>query len=80
MLVVILDSVNTEAKRSMGPTLRKVDEMINYYIALKTAISLVTGAITAAILTVCRVKLAILFGILAFMLNYVPSESFFSPF
>jgi hypothetical protein len=43
-------TVDQESKRDMGPTARKVDEMMKFYIDLKTALSLLTGVITASIL------------------------------
>ena len=35
--------------------------------------ALLTGVLTAGILLICGVKLAIMFGILAFLLNYIPN-------
>ena len=43
------------------------------YIGLKTALSALTGAIVAAILLILQVKLAVMFGILSFALNYIPN-------
>ena len=43
--------------------------MIAHYINLKTMLSFVTGAVVAVILPV-QVKLAVLFGIMSFVLNY----------
>lgn len=51
----------------------EIENQIQFYIALKTAISMLTGILVAVILLVCQVKLAIMFGLLSFLLNYIPN-------
>ena len=46
---------------------------INRYLALKTIISLVTGILATVLLALLGVDYAILWGLLAFILNYVPN-------
>ncbi len=46
---------------------------MNRYIGIKTTISIVTGIIVSIFLTVLGVDFPILWGILAFLLNYVPN-------
>lgn len=65
-----VDSEKTQAEKGV---IGKINEMMKFYVGLKTALSLLTGVITATILMLCGVKLAIMFGILAFLLNYVPN-------
>ncbi len=48
-------------------------EKINRYMAIKTLTSLVTGVLVALWLTILGVNYPLLWGILAFMLNYVPN-------
>ena len=50
----------------------EVEEMIKHYITLKTGISLGTGLIWCS-LDVCSVQLAPIFGLLTFLLNFVPN-------
>ena len=40
---------------------------------LKTALSVLTGGLVAAALLICQVRLAVIFGLLSFMLNYIPN-------
>ena len=58
---------------SGSATLRRFSESLNRYIALKTAISLVTGVIVWLWVMITGLDFAMLWGLLAFMLNYVPN-------
>ena len=51
----------------------KINAQLSFYIVIKTQISLCTGALIGIGLYVCQVRLAILWGILAFVLNYIPN-------
>ena len=46
---------------------------INEYVRVKTIVSLVTGVLTFLILSWLRVDLALVFGTLAFFLNFIPN-------
>jgi len=46
---------------------------VNQYLAIKTAVSLVTGVLVALGLSLLDVDYPILWGLLAFLLNYVPN-------
>ena len=46
---------------------------INRYMVIKTWMSLITGVLVAVLLAVLRVDYAVLWGLLAFMFNYVPN-------
>ena len=48
-------------------------ENLNQYIAVKTCTSLLTGVCVTILLLVLGVDFAILWGLLAFMLNYIPN-------
>jgi len=54
-------------------TLTRFSASLNRYIGLKTAISLVTGVIVWVWVTLMGLDFAMLWGLLAFMLNYVPN-------
>jgi predicted PurR-regulated permease PerM len=57
-----------------GPgILQEVEAQVTNYISLKTILSFVTGLVVAVILLILQVKLAIMFGILSFALNYIPN-------
>jgi AI-2 transport protein TqsA len=46
---------------------------VNRYIAIKTVISLATGTLVAVFLTIMGVDYALLWGMLAFVFNYIPN-------
>ena len=54
-------------------TLHRFSESLNRYIGLKTAISLVTGVTVWVWVALMGLDFAMLWGLLAFMLNYVPN-------
>jgi hypothetical protein len=51
----------------------QMEAMVKMYISLKTALSGTTGILVGIFLQVCGVQLASVFGLLAFLLNYVPT-------
>jgi len=51
----------------------KFSSKLNNYLAIKTISSLATGAIIAAGLALLGVDFALLLGVIAFLLNYIPS-------
>jgi predicted PurR-regulated permease PerM len=48
-------------------------QRIQKYLVIKTGVSLVTGLLIAVGLAILQVKFAILLGLLAFLLNYIPN-------
>ena len=53
--------------------LHEIAQQLWTYLGLKTAISLVTGVLFGLILAVVGVKYAVLWGLLAFALNFIPN-------
>jgi predicted PurR-regulated permease PerM len=53
--------------------LNEVGQKIRHYLSLKTIISLVTGALVTIWLLIFKVEYAILWGVIAFLLNYIPN-------
>ena len=53
--------------------IRRITKSVNRYLALKTIFSLITGITIAAWLMFLGVDYAVLWGLAAFMLNYVPN-------
>lgn len=58
---------------SASPILQEVEAQVKYYIVLKTAISFLTGVLVSILLLIFQVKLAVMFGLLSFLLNYIPN-------
>ena len=63
----------TPAAESRFADLSRIASQVNRYMAIKTWISLLTGALIAVGLKVIGVEFAILWGFFAFMFNYVPN-------
>lgn len=61
----------TESKRP--EVLKEIDAQIRSYLSLKTLISLVTGGAFGLVLWLFGVPMAIAFGMMAFMLNFIPN-------
>jgi len=57
----------------VGPAFREGENRIKKYIATKIVISSVTGILVAIILLILNVDLALVFGLFAFLLNFIPS-------
>jgi AI-2 transport protein TqsA len=60
------------ANRSLLP-IAEINDNVRRYLALKTLISLTTGVLVALWLRIIGVDYALLWGLLAFLLNYIPS-------
>lgn len=61
-------------KEVQGMTLfEKIKSKVKFYVVLKTALSALTGGLVGVILLACKVRLAILFALLAFILNFIPN-------
>jgi AI-2 transport protein TqsA len=55
------------------PLFLEIDAKIRRFLVLKFAISATTGLLVGAILAVVGLDLALVFGVLAFLLNFIPS-------
>ncbi|AQQ10281.1 Transport of quorum-sensing signal protein [Sedimentisphaera cyanobacteriorum] len=51
----------------------EIDHQVRKYLIIKTIMSILTGILVWAILSAFNLKLAVVFGTLAFLLNYIPS-------
>jgi predicted PurR-regulated permease PerM len=51
----------------------KIDRQVQRYLAVKTLTCLITGALTTLILALFGLPFAVVFGVLAFFLNYIPT-------
>ena len=57
----------------MSAVLKTVDSHVRQYLVTKTLISLGTGALTWLVLFLLGVDFALVFGFIAFVLNYIPN-------
>jgi len=67
-----LTEVLTDPERDMPYFVRFADN-VNRYIAIKTTVSILTGVVITLMLTVLGVDFPVLWGLLAFLLNYIPT-------
>lgn len=67
---MLLGSVG--GKQTSGP-LSAINKQVRDYLALKTVISIVTGVAFGAVLWIFGVPMSLTFGLLAFLLNYIPN-------
>lgn len=51
----------------------KINDKVNNYMMIKTAVSIVTGGLVAGILAIIGVDFALLWGLVAFLLNFIPN-------
>ena len=51
----------------------KIKAKIGFYVVLKSALSVLTGGLVGITLLICKVRLATVFGLLSFILNYIPN-------
>jgi len=58
---------------TVGRTVARIDREVQRYAAVKTLTNLLIGLLVAAVLGIFGIRFAVLFGVLAFLLNYVPT-------
>jgi predicted PurR-regulated permease PerM len=62
-----------EQASTVSRAVRKIDHQVQKYLAVKTLVCLITGILTTIILALFRLPFAVVFGVLAFFLNYIPT-------
>ncbi|MCB9664435.1 MAG: AI-2E family transporter [Alphaproteobacteria bacterium] len=75
-LLVVLFSVyllSAESTPDAGGTRNEIDQQVRRYLGWKFVLSGVTGLLTWLILAIMGLDLAMVFGVLAFLLNFIPS-------
>jgi len=68
--------VNQIGKENATPILESINQInqsVQQYLGLKTLISLLTGVLVTIILTIAGVDFALLWGVLTFVLNFIPT-------
>ncbi|MFQ6109622.1 MAG: AI-2E family transporter [Candidatus Aminicenantales bacterium] len=69
----IRSSFSTSRSVKIIDVIHKIDSQIQKYLAIKTVVSLFTGAMATVVLIIFGVDFAIVFGFLTFLLNYIPT-------
>ncbi len=77
MIFIMLEMPVVQAKLTMlggsHSTFESMNQSVQRYLAIKTVTSLATGVVVGLLLLALGVDFAILWGLLAFLLNYVPN-------
>jgi predicted PurR-regulated permease PerM len=58
---------------TLSRTTVRINCEIQKYLAVKTLVNLLIGILTAAVLAVFGIRFAVVFGVLAFLFNYIPT-------
>ena len=73
VLIFVLYLLLGGARKEAGGVWAEIETQIEHYIMTKALISLATGFLVGLTLAVLGVDLALVFGLLAFLLNFIPS-------
>ena len=69
----LLKQLGKENAAPILESIQKINQSVQKYLGLKTFISLLTGALVTVVLTVAGVDFALLWGVLTFILNFIPT-------
>ncbi|MEN8141546.1 MAG: AI-2E family transporter [Thermodesulfobacteriota bacterium] len=69
----IIRAVGPENSRPILTSISRINGAVQHYLGLKTAISAGTGLLVTLVLTLLSVPFALLWGVLAFLLNFIPN-------
>ena len=73
VLIFVLYLLLGGARQKAGGVWAEIENRVEHYIVTKALISLATGVLVGLTLAVLGVDLALVFGLLAFLLNFIPS-------
>ncbi len=73
LIIIMLSFLLIGAPKKQNTSLKTIQKQISYYIGTKISVSLLTGALVGGVLILFRIDLAIMFAVLTFMLNFIPS-------
>ena len=69
----ITQAFSSDQSSTVAQVMRKIDHQVQRYLAVQTLVCIITGALTTVILALFHLPFAIVFGVLAFLLNYIPT-------
>jgi AI-2 transport protein TqsA len=75
LFFLLMSSVKRD--RPIGGAWGEMEDRIRAYLITMTAVSAVTGVLVGAVLAIFAVPAAVLFGLLTFLLNFIPSVGSF---
>ncbi len=69
----LLKQLGRENAAPILGSIKKINQSVQKYLGLKTLISFLTGALVTIVLTIAGVDFALLWGVLTFVLNFIPT-------
>ncbi len=69
----IVTGFGQDRAESILKTIGHINKSVQHYLGLKTLVSLITGVLVAIILWLFDVPFALLWGVLAFLMNFIPN-------
>ena len=73
LIFVIYLLEGRKPRKKSTPMMERIEGRIKRYLTIKLMLSMATGALVGVILAILGVDLAMVFGILAFVLNFIPN-------
>merc|ERR1712216_436272 len=73
MLFILLERPIGQTFPGDNIVTKEIEGMVMNYISLKFLLSAMTGGIVGLIMVACGVKIGAVWGLLAFMLNFIPN-------
>jgi AI-2 transport protein TqsA len=73
LIFLVFLTIGSGAREPATGTWGEIEHRIRRYLVVKGAISALTGALVGAVLSILGVPLAMVFGLFAFLLNFIPS-------
>jgi AI-2 transport protein TqsA len=73
IFVIFLLLGGSSVRKTRGAVWSEVESRIRRYLVAKTVVSAVTGVLVGLVLAVLGIDLAMVFGLFAFLLNFIPS-------
>jgi AI-2 transport protein TqsA len=69
----IAQAFSEDQAKAVTHAVQRIDKQVQKYFAVHSLVCLITGALTTLVLALFGLPFAILFGILTFLLNYIPT-------
>jgi len=69
----LVNQLGRENAEPILKSLQQINNSVQQYLGLKTLISFLTGALVTIVLTIAGVDFALLWGVLTFILNFIPT-------
>lgn len=69
----IAQALSPDQASTVAEAMRNINHQVQRYMVVQTLVCILTGALTTVVLALFHLPFAIVFGVLAFVLNYIPT-------